>query len=697
MPSASSASSARTARIASLASLASLVSLVSLVSLLSLTALACSNAPSRARAQALSAEASVSSSTVTTGTPAGVDRPRPPGFGGATAWLNVDHALTLDELKGRVVVVDFWTSCCINCLHTLPTLAAVEETFASDPVVVVGVHSPKFDAETERERLRAAVQEYGITHPVAIDGSMSVWNGWRISSWPSVLVLDTSGRVAWAGAGEPNKDELIATIRAQLAEGEKNRSLVRTKVAGLHPEKLDAGPLAFPGKVIALADGGLAISDTAHHRVVLTDAGGKTTNVIGSGLAGKTDGSFAEASFRKPQGLAELGSVLYVADTENHELRAIDRRAGTVTTVAGTGELGQGSLKEPSAARATALRSPWDLAAVKGTLYVALAGSHQIGAFDPASKTIRPIAGDGQERRLDGKGLSASFAQPSGLASDGARLFVADSETSSVRSIDLATLEVKTIVGKDLFVFGDVDGDAETTRLQHPIGIAFGGGALFVADTYNSKIKRIDARSGQTKTVLGGKDRKDLFEPAGLTVRGNELVVADTAHARLVVVPIKNPAQAHALVPSDLAAPTSGVAVAEATERPRARAEERLTLAAIAVPEQTTRVRITWKLPEGTGVNEDAPFRARFVGSEGLASPPPETRAKGKEIAAGVDVPIARAPGAKSAHVVADVDIVICDIATHRVCVPVRRELDLTLKFGGTAPATVTVPLPAAR
>jgi hypothetical protein len=368
-----------------------------------------------------------------------------------------------------------------------------------------------------------------------------------------------------------------------------------------------------------------------------------------------------------------------------------------VPSVAGTGELGQGSLKEATPARTTALRSPWDLVAVKGTLYVALAGSHQIGAFDPSSKTIRPFAGDGAERRLDGKGLAASFAQPSGLATDGSRLFVADSETSSVRSIDLATVDVKTIVGKDLFVFGDVDGNADTTRLQHPIGIAFGGGALFVADTYNSKIKRIDPSTGQTKTILGGKDRKELFEPAGLTIRGGELVIADTAHARLVTAPLKNPTQSRALVPSGLTAPSSGVAVAEAVERPRAAAEERLALGEIAVPEQTTRVRLTWKLPEGTGINDDAPFHARFPGHDGLASAPPEARAKGKEIAAGVDVPIGRAPGAKSAHLVADVDIVICDIATHRVCVPVRRELDLTLKFGGSAPAAVTVPLPAAR
>ena len=224
--------------------------------------------------------------------PAESERVAVPGFDGATAWLNVDHALTMKELAGHVVVVDFWTSCCINCLQTLPTLAKIEDQFANDPVVVVGVHSPKFDAETERARLSDAVRQYSIKHPVAVDGSMKVWNAWGVDAWPTVIVLDTKGRAVWVGSGEPDRDALASIISSALAEGKSNGTLNGTKIAGITPEKDDSGPLKFPGKVTPLVGGGLAVSDTGHNRIVLLDAAGKVSAVIGSGLSGNTDRRF---------------------------------------------------------------------------------------------------------------------------------------------------------------------------------------------------------------------------------------------------------------------------------------------------------------------------------------------------------------------------------------------------------------------
>ena len=629
--------------------------------------------------------------------PPAAERPAAGGFGGATAWLNVDHAVTLDELKGHVVVVDFWTSCCINCIHTLPVLAAIEKQFEKEPVVVVGVHSPKFDAESERERLRAVVQEYSIAHPVAVDGSMKVWNAWGVQSWPSVFVIDAHGRIVWTHGGEPDREELATVVRSALAESVKDGSIRREKVAGLRAEKDTSGALAFPGKVVAFADGGLGISDTGHHRVVFTDPSGKVTDVVGTGLAGKTDGSYGEASFRKPQGLTQVGNVVYVADTENHEIRAIDRRAKTVTTVAGTGDLGRDPLREATPARTTALRSPWDLLAIGSTIYVALAGSHQIAAFDPKAGTIRPFAGDGRERRKDGAALESSFAQPSGLASDGARLFVADSETSSIRAIDLKTAMVRTVVGKDLFVFGDVDGTGDQVRLQHPIGIAFGGGSIWVSDTYNSKIKRIDPGTGKTQTFAGGSDRKELFEPAGLAFRENEIIVADTNHHRLIGFPIAGGAS-RPFALNDLTAPSRGVAVAQATERPRAKPEEQVRVAEGTIAKSgASKVHVAWQMPTGTGVNEDAPFRVRWIESSGVAQAPAEIRAKGGEVQKGFDFSLVPAAGAQRVHLVGDVDLVICDVATHRVCIPVRREVELSFRTEATAASPqVTFALPDA-
>jgi thiol-disulfide isomerase/thioredoxin len=388
-----------------------------------------------------------------------------PGFAGATAWLNVDHAITLEELRGKVVVVDFWTSCCINCIHTLPVLAEVERKFAGKPVVVIGVHSAKFDTEKETDRLRAIVSEYSIVHPIAIDGSMKIWDAWGVQGWPTVIVLDSTGHIVTSHTGETDRAVLESAIDKALDQGAKAGTLDAKPLVGLRREVDQSGPLSFPGKVIGLADGSLAISDSGHNRVVIVGEDGAVRSVIGSGLAGFTDGGFAEASFRKPQGLATAGDVLYVADTENHAIRAIDLRAHTVATIAGTGELGTSPPGAAVPARSTKLRSPWDLTLVGDVLYVALAGSHQIGALSLHDGTIAAFAGDGQERRLDGAGMVSSFAQPSGLTTDGKSLFVADAETSSIRAVSLTTRDVHTLVGQDLFVFGDVDGPAPAVRM----------------------------------------------------------------------------------------------------------------------------------------------------------------------------------------------------------------------------------------
>ena len=465
-----------------------------------------------------------------------------PGFDGAGPWLNVDRPLSLADLRGRVVIVDFWTSCCINCLQALPTLQKIEDAFRGLPLVVVGVHSPKFDEEEDAERLVDIVLDNRIAHPVASDAKMKVWRAWGVEAWPTIAVLDTNGKALWAGAGEPDFDELSAVVRSVMREARDEGTLAKGDFERLRPEKDTAGVLRYPGKVIGLADGGMAIADTGHHRIVIVDRDGKVELIAGSGEAGKSDGPLEKATFTRPQGMTEALGDLYVADTGSHAIRKIDRRAKTVTTVAGTGELG-GRLQSnaPHPALSLALRSPWDLAAAGEMIFVALAGSHQIGLFLPKTGQLRLFAGSGAEARRDGEALDAAFAQPSGLAFDKARgeLFVLDSETSSVRAVDVAKGTVRTVVGKDLFVFGDVDGDRETARLQHPIGLALGDGGLYVADSYNSKVKRIDPVTGATKTLFGGRDDAMVDEPAGLAVIGADLVVADTNHHRLVRVPNK--------------------------------------------------------------------------------------------------------------------------------------------------------------
>jgi thiol-disulfide isomerase/thioredoxin/energy-converting hydrogenase Eha subunit A len=624
-----------------------------------------------------------------------------PGFAGATAWLNVDHALTLEELRGKVVVVDFWTSCCINCIHTLPVLAEVEKTFAGKPVVVIGVHSAKFEVEKEADRLREIVAEYSIAHPIAVDGSMKLWNAWGVQGWPTVVVLDAAGHIVSSVTGETDRATLERAVQKALDDGAKAGTLVAKPLAGLRREVDHSGPLAFPGKVIALADGSLAISDTGHNRIVVVTADGAVESVVGSGLAGLTDGGFAEASFRKPQGLAESGDLLYVADTENHAIRVVDRHARTVATVAGTGELGVAPLDAaPTPARTTKLRSPWDLVQAGGALYVALAGSHQIALLNVRDGTISAFAGDGKERRLDGAGMVSSFAQPSGLTTDGKSLFVADAETSSIRAVSLATRDVHTLVGQDLFVFGDVDGAAPVVRLEHPLGVAWGAGAVWVADTYNSKIKRFDLTTGVMRTVCGGRDHRDLFEPEGLFFRGNDLVVADTKHHRIEQVDTKTGAL-HALEIRGLVAPSVGVALdVPRPDRQPSTAVEALSLGDVPLASHgATIVHFGWKTVPGTGINEEAPFHVEWTSSDGLASVPTPIKSTGATVQHGFDLAVTPIQGAEGGRLAGRLDVVLCDVTTHLVCVPVRRTIELTFRVAttpGESP-TVLIPLPEAK
>jgi thiol-disulfide isomerase/thioredoxin len=655
----------------------------------------------KAAAPGGAADATTSPSTVL---PPIANRAQGGDFAGATAWLNAERPLVPADLAGRVVVVDFWTSCCINCLHTLPILSALEKRHEADAVLVVGVHSPKFDAESANERLRSAIAESSITHPVAVDGSMKIWTAWKAQAWPTVLVLDAKGRIVWRHSGEPDKDDLEAHVAAALEEGRREGILKTEKLAAVKPLAADTGPLAFPGKIVALEGGAFAVSDTGHHRIVIFDATFAVKEVIGTGLAGMTDGGYAEASFRKPQGIASSGDLTYVADTENHAIRVVDRKARTVKTVAGTGEIAHQQLYERGKARETALRSPWDLVVVKGIVYVALAGSHVIAAFDPRAGTIEAWAGDGVERRYDNTGVEASFAQPSGITTDGTTLWVADSETSSIRAVTLATREVKTLVGKDLFVFGDVDGAPDVARLEHPLGLAVLGPALFIADTYNSKIKRLDLATSSVRTLAGARDHKELFEPTGLVARAagkdTELVVVDTKHHRLarVIVNAGGDAKVEPIAIRGLTAPASGIAIVnpgDATPAPSIKIEA----TDIAVRTAGTTVRLTWDAPKGTGVNEEAPFKVRWKKAEGLSETPKDTKTTGATVNKTFDVRVLPAAGATRARLEGELDLVVCDVDTHAVCVPVRRALDLgfAVTKDGAAETVLNVKLPEAK
>jgi len=422
----------------------------------------------------------------------------------------------------------------------LPQLRRLEDTYPDD-LVVIGVHSPKFPAERDGENVQAALGQFGVEYPVVSDPDRRVWDAYAVKAWPTLMFVDPQSRVVGYHAGELRFPALGEAVEAMLHDF-RDKGMLDDDALPLppRPEPRSAGPLAYPDTALPDEPGDrLFIADTGHHRVLRMDREGRVRRVFGRGAPGFSNGN-GQAAFNAPRGLALSGEILYVADTENHAIRRVDLATGIVGTVAGTGTQATRP-NRGGPARETALSSPWDLALSEdqSTLYVAMAGFHQVWALDLASGMIGPYAGTGHEGIRDEARERAWHAQPSGLSLSGGILYVADSETSAVRAIELsgARGQVSTLVGQGLFAFGDLDGDREAARLQHPLGVCAAYGAVWVADSYNNKVRRIDITSGSISTVAGGDAHgladgvgreARLWEPGNIRAGWGMLYVADT-------------------------------------------------------------------------------------------------------------------------------------------------------------------------
>ncbi len=461
-------------------------------------------------------------------------------------WINAPAPLTIQDLRGKIVILDFWTYGCINCIHMIPILRALEEKYPNE-LVVIGIHSAKFTNEGETENIRRIVQRYNITHPIINDHQFIIWQTYGIQAWPTLVVVDPRGNVLAAQSGEIPLEPLDALIAAMVDYWDEIGELDRTPLA--YSSKADnqtARLLNFPGKVtVDGANNRLFIADTNNNRIIIADL---TTyavlDIIGSGIYGYADGTFEHTQFRQPQGMTLHDNILYIADTNNHTIRAADLKQRTVVTIAGTGEMGSGvlpfgmNIREP---RAFQLRSPWDVEmGDDDTLYIAHAGSHQIFAMNLSTRMLSPVVGNGREALVNNQLATSELAQPSGLYFMANVLYFADSESSTIRAADFHNNVVLTIAGtlqNNLFDFGDVDGAVGTSRLQHPLGVTGSpDGTIYVADTYNHKIKAVDSTM-TTHTLLGlsgggytdgGQDTAQFNEPGGLDYHNGQLYVADT-------------------------------------------------------------------------------------------------------------------------------------------------------------------------
>lgn len=500
-------------------------------------------------------------------------------------WLNTDRPLDLRDLRGKFVILDFWTYCCINCMHILPELKKLEHDNPKH-LVVIGVHSAKFFNERDARNVHEAIERYEIGHPVVNDPQLILWQKYAVDTWPSLRVIDPEGQLIAHLKGEFSAEVVERFLKQNIATYRRKRVLNETPLTFSAAQKKPVElSLRFPGKVLAdPASGRLFIADSGHHRIVIAKLTGEVLDVIGSGVMGRENGSYTEASFDHPQGMALRDDTLYVADTENHLLRKVDLRSRQVTTIAGTGEQARVQTVRSSTSPLVKLASPWDLCLNEDELYIAMAGTHQIWRLTLESGTIGPFAGSATEDIVDGVRLPrtpfqkgyAAFAQPSGLALEGKTLYVADSEGSSIRTVSLhpdkndenvmTLLGTARLAANRLFTYGDQDGPISQALLQHPLGLAYHDGRLYIADTYNSKVKELDLKRGIIRTLAGpvqaGQRQPGpqapasaspqanpnpagesdgpvgLDEPGGLSIAGDQLFVADTNNHAIRIIDI---------------------------------------------------------------------------------------------------------------------------------------------------------------
>jgi thiol-disulfide isomerase/thioredoxin len=472
---------------------------------------------------------------------------RAPELRGAGGWFNTGgRALSLAGLRGRVVLLDFWTSACANCLHVLDELRPLEERYA-DVLTVVGVHSPKFPHEATDAAVGAAVERYGVRHPVVSDPELRTWREYAVSAWPTLVLVDPDGYVAATALGEGHAaelaeivDELVDRYGDRLTRG-TTAAAAGTAAAGTAPAgtapvgtaaagagavgTASTGDLRYPGGIALTPAGTFLVANAGHHDLVELAADGVTVlRRIGTGERGRVDGPADRATFDGPQGVTVVGGTAVVADTANHLLRAVDLATGAVTTRADLAAAV--SRTSTITGPVPPVPSPWAVVPWQGGLAVAAAGVHLLVTEEGI------LAGTTVEGLRDGPALDGWLAQPSGLAADGDRLWFVDAETSSLRHLDNGQLT--TVVGAGLFDYGLVDGPAGQARFQHPLGVTLlPDGAVAVLDTYNGAVRRYDPRTGLVDTLA-----RDLHEPTGAVVHGTDLVVVESAAHRLTRIPL---------------------------------------------------------------------------------------------------------------------------------------------------------------
>lgn len=438
-------------------------------------------------------------------------------------WVNCAPQ-RLAGLRGRVTALAFWHAGSATSANLLADLGYLQAKYA-DGLSVIGLHVPKFDAQRDAAFVARAVNRLGVRFPVASDADAVTWQHYGVRGWPSVALVDAQGRLVEIVAGDQQREALEERIIALLDDaGERGLRVYENSPPASRPEPIT--DVAFP-RGLALTPQRLFVSDSGHHRILECDHDGRVLRVFGSGSAGFVDGMGIQSAFQMPAGLAVFKDTLYVADTGNHAIRRINLSTGDVDTLLGQG---RGGLPQSVSDVRTAnvlLDRPWGVACSTDRLYVSMAASNQVWELDLTRFSFRPLAGSGRLALADGAGALAAFAQPAGMVLVQHTLYVCDSQSSALRSVNVGSGEVHTLLGQGLFEFGDEEGERDTARMQFPLDVTLDPKAamLWIADSYNDAIGALHLEGGG---LVRFPVDHPLRCPSGIASDGTRLWIANT-------------------------------------------------------------------------------------------------------------------------------------------------------------------------
>lgn len=462
--------------------------------------------------------------------------PKAPELPDTLEWINTEKSVKLADCLGKIILLNFWTSGNINCIHMLEDLRFLCNKYR-DNLVVIGIHSSKLPHDLQTDNVQKSVSRLHIKHPVAHDKSERVCQKYGIKAWPSIVFIDAEGHVIGRLSGEGRRRQMDELIQKYIVIAEQNHVLNGMPLV-FKIKQVAFSVLHFPGKIVATPSQ-IFVSDSGHNRVLEINHQGRISKVYGSGGAGLLDGVGEEAAFNNPQGLTLVNNTLYVADSGNHAIRRINLHSREVLTVIGDGF--QGSLTEQMATdpAGISLCSPWDVSYSDGKLYIAMAGTHQLWMLDLTENRLSRFSGSGCVDLTDGKAEEAAFAQPFDLALDEYKMYICDATSSAIRLVRLPSGQVSTLIGQGLSRWGDHDGGLKQALLQHPQSIALDRvkQLLYVADTYNNKIKMINLR---LNSIFSLDVDDGLDSPGGISLCGNTLWVANTNSHEIMKINLVN-------------------------------------------------------------------------------------------------------------------------------------------------------------